>query len=310
MHLRNIAKYENNIVIFDCIEFNENLRWIDVISEVAFIEMDLHDRGRADYANILLNAYLQFSGDYAAVQLLRFYLVYRAMVRAKVAYIRAHQEETQSRTILEEFNHYLNLAVRFTQTSQPALVITCGLSGSGKTYITDQLMESLPFVRLRSDVERKRLFGLAANQNSQSRLDAGLYTREASIKTYQRLVDLSRCILDSQWNVLVDAAFLHADQRQRFQSLAAELGIPFAILYFTAPAQVLRDRVERRQQTQKDASEADVQVLESQMSCHEHPSKVEEDYIVEINSGDNVDIPELAQRLLHVLNIQRRITPP
>jgi aminoglycoside phosphotransferase family enzyme/predicted kinase len=303
MHLRNIAKFQNNIVIFDCIEFNPNLRWIDVISEIAFIEMDLHDRGRIDYANILLNTYLQSNGDYRAMQLLRFYLVYRAMVRAKVDCIRAYQDDVSKQEkskILLEFSHYLNLAHRFTQPTQAALIITCGLSGCGKTYITDQLMEYLPFVRLRSDVERKRLFDLSAHENSQSSLGCGIYTQEATTHTYQRLLELSRLMLSAGWSVLVDASFLHAEQRDVFRGLADELGASFIILHLTAPSQVLSSRIRRRQQTRKDASEADLSVLQSQIDHQEPPSAEETCCTIEVDSGNDVDISLLAHRIQHL----------
>lgn len=312
MHLRNIAKYRGAIVVFDCIEFSDNLRWIDVISEIAFIEMDLHDRGRADYATILLNAYLQACGDYQGIPLLRFYLVYRAMVRAKVACIRAHQEgiEARERTeTLGELSHYLNLANGFTRPEPPALLITSGFSGCGKTYVSDQLMEYMPFIRLRSDIERKRLFGLAADDNSHSPIDSGIYTEEASVKTYQQLAELSHCILTSQWSVLVDAAFLFSDQRQPFQKLAADLNIPFLILHFYAPPSLLLERVRERQQSKSDASEADVLVLESQISRQKPPDSREIPYILEIDSSKDIDTANLAQRIQHALKSQRPVKP-
>jgi aminoglycoside phosphotransferase family enzyme/predicted kinase len=300
MHLRNIAKFHNNIVIFDCIEFNDNLRWIDVISEIAFIEMDLHDRGRRDFANVLLNAYLQNTDDYPAMRLLRYYLVYRAMVRAKVDCIRAHQKgignEEKIQT-LKEFRHYLNLARQFTKPVPPFLLITCGLSGCGKTYTTDGLMEYLPFIRMRSDVERKRLFGLAPGESSDSTLDSGIYTAQASHNTYARLADITRTVLSAQWSVLVDAAFLQNEQRQLFENIAKELHVPFLILHFTAPQEVLTQRVTRRQQENKDASEAGRQVLEAQINHQQPPSSDEQPFTLEIDSSGTIDYSTLAQHI-------------
>jgi aminoglycoside phosphotransferase family enzyme/predicted kinase len=298
MHLRNIAKFKNAIVIFDCIEFNDNLRWIDVISEIAFIEMDLHDRGRRDFANVLLNTYLQNTGDYPAMGLLRYYLVYRAMVRAKVDCIRAHQEgissDEQIQT-LKEFRHYLNLARQFTKPTPPFLLITCGLSGCGKTYATDRLMEHLLFIRVRSDVERKRLFGLAPGDSSDSALDSGIYTTEASQNTYKRLAEVTRTVLTAQWSILVDAAFLQYEQRHLFQNIAKELHVPFLILHFTAPQEVLTQRVILRQQQSKDASEADHRVLEAQISHQQPPSPDEQPYTLEVDSSGAIDFSSLAQ---------------
>jgi aminoglycoside phosphotransferase family enzyme/predicted kinase len=306
MHLRNIAKYHDAIVVFDCIEFNDNLRWIDVISEIAFIEMDLHDRDRHDYATVLLNTYLQATGDYPAMVLMRYYLVYRAMVRAKVDCLRAHQEEItaeEHQKTMREFRHYLNLAHRFTRPEQPFLLIACGLSGCGKTYISDRLMEYLPFVRIRSDVERKRLFDLSPDQASDSAVDAGIYTPEASQKTYARLAELARTMLDSQWSVLVDAAFLQQEQRQWFYQLASELGLPFLILHFNAPETVLRERVTHRQQQKLDASEADVQVLESQLRHQQPPANSELSYTLQVDSSSKIQFNLLAKQIQECLSL-------
>ncbi|WP_455212169.1 bifunctional aminoglycoside phosphotransferase/ATP-binding protein [Kaarinaea lacus] len=300
MHLRNIAKFQDATVIFDCIEFNDNLRWIDVISEIAFIEMDLHDRGRPDFANVLLNSYLQHTGDYPAMDLLRFYLVYRAMVRAKVDCIRAHQaglaalEHAQT---MNEFRHYLNLAHQFTKPVAPFLLITCGLSGCGKTYATDGLMDYLPFIRIRSDVERKRLFGLAATESSDSTLGAGIYTVDASRKTYARLANMCRAVLSAQWSVLIDAAFLQDEQRQLFRNIADELHVPFLILHFTAPYDVLVKRVTHREKEHQDASEADRQVLEAQIKHQQLPSSNEQPVTLKVDTRGNIPFSDLAQTI-------------
>src|SRR5215475_7190243 len=142
MHLGNMILLDDAVVIFDCLEFNEGLRWIDVASDVAFLTMDLEDRGRLDLAHRFLNGYLEATGDYGLLAPLPFYLTYRAMVRAKVAGIRmgqaglAPEEATQVR---EAFGTYLDLAQRYTQPPRPRLVITHGVSGSGKTHHTQQL---------------------------------------------------------------------------------------------------------------------------------------------------------------------------
>jgi aminoglycoside phosphotransferase family enzyme/predicted kinase len=306
MHLRNIAKYHDAIVVFDCIEFNDNLRWIDVISEIAFIEMDLRDRDRRDYATILLNTYLQATGDYPAMVLMRYYLVYRAMVRAKVDCLRAHQEDIgaeEHHKTMGEFRHYLDLADRFTRPEKPFLLITSGLSGCGKTYVSDGLMEYLPFVRIRSDVERKRLFGLAPEQASDSAVDTGIYSPQASQKTYARLAKFARTMLGSQWSVLVDAAFLQQEQRQQFCQLASEMGLPFLILHFNAPETVLRERVMQRQQQKHDASEAGREVLESQLRHQQPPISDELAYTLQVDSSGEIPFAQLAKRIQEHLSL-------
>jgi aminoglycoside phosphotransferase family enzyme len=223
MHLRNIAWVNDQPVIFDCIEFNPNLRWIDVISEVAFLVMDLQDRQQAQLAQRFLNSYLEYSGDYAGVRVLCFYLVYRAMVRAKVEAIRAQQkgiskkEQTEAET---GFFTYLELAQHYTRIDAPRLLITHGLSASGKSTLTQPLLEYLPAIRIRSDVERKRLFGIKADENRQADNKEGIYTPEATQTTYKKLIKLAEEIIDAGYSVIVDATFLKQDQRQPFQQLA------------------------------------------------------------------------------------------
>ena len=165
MHLGNMFLVEDSITIFDCIEFNPNLRWIDVASEVAFCTMDLQDRGRADLARRFLNGYLECSGDYSALAVFPLYFAYRALVRAKVAQLRRSQGEespVESDRLSRELANYLELAHRSTRPRTSFLAITHGVSGSGKTQGSQAVVERMAAIRIRSDLERKRLAGVAA----------------------------------------------------------------------------------------------------------------------------------------------------
>ncbi|MDD2700148.1 MAG: AAA family ATPase [Sideroxydans sp.] len=260
LHLGNIAFIGERPVPFDCIEFSPSLRWIDVMDEVAFTMMDLLHHGRSDLAWRYLNAYLEASGDYAGVGVLRFYLAYRAAVRAKVEAIRASQSAHRAqarRQMLQTSRAYLGLAQACLSGRHAALIITHGLPGSGKTTFAQYALEQIGAVRIRSDVERKRLFGLSALEQS-SRLDTDIYSRDATQRTYARLHELAHMLLGLGYTVLVDAAFLRIEERQQFRALALSLDVPFAIASLDAEMRILRERLERRR---CDASEADVQVL-------------------------------------------------
>jgi len=272
LHLGNITLIDGHVTPFDCLEFNPELRWIDVLSEVAFLLMDLDDRGQSQFANRFLNGYLQNTGDYAGLGVLRYYLVYRAMVRAKVAVLRRQQTETGSADhdhATGEYRQYENLALGYTTRKPAVMVITRGLSGSGKSTIARDLCERSGMIQLRSDVERKRLAGLAATANSRSDAGAGLYTVERTADTYQRLAMLARTVLAAGYSVIVDATFLKRAQRDHFRTLAAETGIPFLVLECVAENGELERRILSRNARQCDASEATLEVLHAQQDNDE-----------------------------------------
>lgn len=275
LHLGNIVLIDGRPRLFDAIEFNPAYRWVDVMADIAFLVMDLQARGRADLAWRLLNAYLERTGDYAGLQRLPYDLVYRALVRAKVAALRRGQLSGAAREAAgEDLRRYLRLAVQFTPLRPRGLWLTCGVSGSGKSSQTQALIEARGIVRLRSDVERKRLFGLAPEASSAA-LAQSIYTAEATRRTYERLAQLAETALAAGWPVLVDAAFLRRSERETFRALAARLNVAFLILAFEAPEAVLHERVRRRVQAGGDASEADEAVLSAQLA-HREPLAVDE----------------------------------
>ena len=296
LHLANMVLLDNRVCIFDGIDFNPRLRWLDVIDEIAFLVMDLEHRGRSDLAYRFLNAYLELSGDYEGVQVLRFYLVHRALVRAKVAAIRAHQPEAPHRAGQQaraQFKKYLRLAERYAAPQQPVLAITHGLSGSGKTTAAQTIVESAGAIRVRSDVERKRLQGLAASARSGSTLGAGLYAEVHTRATYQRLARCARAIVAGGWPVIADATFLRRSQRAKLRALADKLSVPFRIADFRADAATLRARVEQRGDRGGDASEATLAVLEHQQASQE-PLDAEELQHAVVFDTSRMSIREIA----------------
>lgn len=285
-HLGNVALIDGEVTVFDCLEFNANLRWIDVQSEAAFMVMDLSARNRSDLGQRFLNRYLEFTGDYAGLTVLRFYLVYRAVVRAKVHALRAdqpHIDAEQRSAALSKSRGYFDLAKRLTRPKKPAIVITHGLSGSGKTTHTERLLEVLPAIRLRSDIERKRLSGLSALTRSGSPLRGGLYAPQVTDRTYARLAELATTTVRAGFVAIVDATFLERARRDIFHRLADSLAVAFLILEFSAPEAVLRARVAARQQRGMDASEADVPVLEYQLQKVEPIQSDEQIFVARID---------------------------
>lgn len=298
LHLGNIALIAGQPVAFDGIEFNADMRWIDVISEMGFLTMDLQARGMPQHAWRVLNAWLSRSGDYAGLALLNFYQVYRAMVRAKVSGIRLSQDDLdpQTRENLEgQVYAYLDLAERFTQPRQPTLLIMHGLSGSGKTHISQKLLQELGLIRLRSDAERKRLAGLPADHSAASDPGTGLYSESQNELTYARLARLTESVLDAGFDVIVDATFSRLADRQRFAQLAQSKGCGFGILDCQASVETLRARIEKRQAEGHDASDADLHVLEKQLK-NAAPLQADEPALV-IDSQQPLDLEAIAQMM-------------
>ncbi len=261
MHLGNIAWSDGRLIIFDCIEFSEELRWIDIMSEVAFCFMDLLHRQHQNLAFRFLNAWLEATGEYSGVALLRYYAVYRTMVRAKIAAMRP-----DGATELQEC---LQLAAQLIQPVQPQLWITHGLSGCGKTTLSQSILQDQGMLRLRSDVERKRLNGITATASSNREISTGIYSKKADRHTYEHLAQHTERLLVAGWPVIVDATFLARWQRDMFREIARRLMITFQILDIRAPLSTLRARIARRATQEQDASDADIRVLQRQIETAE-----------------------------------------
>ena len=274
LHLGNIVDCNGRPVIFDGIEFSPALRWIDVSSEVAFLDMDLRSRQRPDLAARFINSYFEHTGDYPGARLLAFYRAYRALVRAKVSGLRMRntcadaESHEHARTAMER---YLGIAAAETRPDHPRLILMHGLSGSGKSTVAQALVERLGAMRLRSDVERKRLVGLDAGARTGAGVAEGLYGQELSERTYQRLASLAEELLQAGSSVVVDAASLRRHERDLFRTCARAAGVPFTLAVAHAPDAELRQRIRRRQQAGTDPSEADTAVLDYQLQVVEPP---------------------------------------
>ncbi|HMV05182.1 MAG TPA: AAA family ATPase [Accumulibacter sp.] len=265
LHLGNLVLIGSRVRPFDCIEFSEVLRWIDVASEIAFTYIDLLSHQQSALAGWFINEWLSASGDYGALAVLRFYAVYRALVRAKIEAVRAAQRSDEPSAA----SPYLALGLRLTQARARRLIITHGVAGCGKSRAARRLVlhdAGASTIRLRSDVERKRLFGLAATADSKSPVDRGIYSSEASERTYSRLHDMAAEALAHGWSAVVDAAFLERSWRERFHELAKSAGVPFHIVAPQASDAQLRARIRRRSARGHDASEASAAVLVRQMA--------------------------------------------
>lgn len=265
LHLRNIAVIDGHPVLFDAIEFNPALATCDVLYDLAFLLMDLWERGLSGPANLVLNRYLWACDDvglYAALAALPLFLSTRAAIRAKVgaaAAAGAHgPDQTKARA---ECSRYFRAACAFLQAPAPRLVAVGGLSGTGKSTLAAGLAPALApapgAVILRSDIERKAMAGVGETD----RLPASAYSEGATQAVYARLRERAALALRAGQSVIVDAVHAHPDERAAIKAVAQVASVPFDGVWLEAPTAVLIERVSRRK---GDASDADAGIVAQQ----------------------------------------------
>lgn len=298
LHLSNLVRLADySVTAFDCIEFSDELRWIDVLNDAAFLFMDLKERNRPDLAYGFLSAYLERSGDYGDLDVLRYFMVYRSMVRAKVALLTGDiagvsMEERQRAS--QRCQDHLALSMRLSSRTRPCLVLMHGLAGAGKSWVSERLAMYLPGIRMRSDLERKRMYGLPLLTASYSAATEGIYTPEANARTYRLLRDNARLMLSAGFNVIVDAAFLQRPNRDMFRELAAELCVDFLILDVKAPMPVMRRRIKKRQLEAADPSDAGLTILDHQVANAKPFGDAEMPDVLGVTSSQNLDVDLVA----------------
>ncbi len=309
LHLSNLVRLPSGITAFDCIEFSDDLRNIDVMCDIAFLVMDLVSRERSDLAYRFLNRYLELTGDYGGMEIFTLYFVYRCLVRAKVAAIRS-QERRDDRHAKDDscrMRQYCDMALEWTTDRTPTLVLMHGLSGSGKTWLSSDLVSALPAVRIRSDIERKRMFGLHEYADSGSGVAKGIYSEAADDELYRLIHSLAETILRADHDVILDASYLRLSERDCARDIAAECGAAVVIVHAHAPVNILRNRLQTRAESDTEASEADLAVLEYQLEKIELLTPREQRRAVRWSNGDSAGISNLIKILAERQPSQRRL---
>jgi aminoglycoside phosphotransferase family enzyme/predicted kinase len=261
LHLRNIVLIDGEPVLFDAIEFDEAIATGDVLYDLAFLVMDLWQRGLHDAANQVLNRWLWGAGDEAAgiagLAALPLFLALRAVIRAKVAVAGPEQSDAHRAEALA----YFAAARAFITPAAPRLVAVGGLSGTGKSTVAAALAPGIGSppgaVHLRSDIERKRLFHAGETE----RLPESAYSQDATQAVYARLRDLAAAALAAGRSVVADAVHQRPEERDAIAAIAAKAGAPFVGLWLEAPVETLVARVATRK---GDASDAGAEVVRAQ----------------------------------------------
>lgn len=275
LHLRNICLWHDKILLFDCIEFNEPFRFVDVMYDVAFASMDLEARQRKDLANAFLNTYVEQTGDWEGLQLLPLYLSRQAYVRAKVNSFLlddpgvpdAVKEEAKATAAA-----YYRQASEYTKPGIGQLILMSGLSGAGKSTVARQLARKEGAIHIRSDAVRKHLGKIPLQQRGGDEL----YTAEMTQKTYDRLLSLGILLASQGFTVILDAKYDRSRLRGEAIAQAKSHQIPLQILHCTAPHEVLKQRLQQRT---GDIADATADLLASQQAAAEPFSEAEQPYV-------------------------------
>lgn len=293
LHCGNVLTVNGEVQVFDCIEFNDKLRWIDVMNDIAFILMDLAFQRRGDLAARLLNRYLEITGDYQGLKVLPYYRTHRALVRAEVMLMRAHQSGVPGQDMDDCKRRglaYLAFARQCSHPRRTAIMITHGYSGSGKTTFARYLVQLLDAIQVRSDTERKRMHGLSEINRSGALPEESLYSAVATQMTYEHLRSLARSIVDAGWSVIIDAACLKAVQRELFRTLAEEMDVSFFIFDIHTSRGAMTSRIVSREKADLDASDAGIKILESQLKNDEPFTVEEKTHAIEVDTESGIDL--------------------
>ncbi len=250
LHSRNIF-VDDEVHIFDCIEFNPRFSCSDTASEIAFMVMDLDYAGRRDLAGFFVERYVAESGDVGLLRLLDFYKCYRAYVRGKVTSFNLNDagiSKADKATARKTAQRYFKLSERYARllTPDPRIVVMLGLPGTGKSYIAERLAERIDAYHLMSDSIRKQLAGVPVKMLHRSGTEQGLYTRTLGIKTYRELLRRARMFASAGHRVIVDATFLHPDSRAEARATAKKLGVPLLFVHADCPEKTIKTRMRRR----------------------------------------------------------------
>jgi hypothetical protein len=300
--------FVDGLCIYDCIEFNRRFRYTDVAGDVGFLAMDLDYRGHPELSAAFQDEYVRASGDTGLLEVIDFFKCYRAAVRGKVEGFLLAQPEVpaaEKRRARSAAKRYFHLACQYARTyAPPFLIITCGLSATGKSTLARALGEKTGAEVVSSDVVRKRLAGLEPLQRREEAFGHGIYGPEFTERTYAALLEAARGALDAGRSVILDATYLRRAHRRQARRLAEELGAQFACVYLTAEDSLVRRRIEKRLQAGADPSDAGWSVYVRQKRRFQRPKEVPQERLIAVDAARPV-----ASQVRTVLGALRRLSP-
>ncbi len=314
----------NRLVVFDAIDFKPELRWIDPISEIAFLAIDLEVNSGKKNKITLLNKWLEITGDYFALDQMQWYSAYRSLVRAKVSGLKLSQiikelghEKSKNEIILinKEIDSYLAHANNINNEKSNGLILMHGLSGSGKSYISNLLCRKLNAIRVRSDIERKRLLGFLPilcegyslvflqGKRSLSRFKDDPYNIEVTNYLFKRwLPSIAEICIKNGHTIILDATFLREEERAIMKKISKKLMVPYAIIDCRCSDSTAEERISQRASEQFDPSEADNNIRNLQKHWQELLTIEEQRFSIAID--ERINLTHLTKDLLKLLSNQ------
>ena len=289
LHLEHIVVLDEEIVIFDCIEFNERFRYGDVAAEVAFLAMDLDFNGYFALADRFVEAYTGYSGDTGIPVLLRFYQCYYAYVRGKVVSFRLDDPaiDVQGREEARAMaGRYFDLAYTYAaRLQQPTLILISGLMGTGKSVIAKEIAPRLGAMILQTDVLRKELLGIVPTERHYEAFGAGIYSPEMSRKTYEEAHRQALSHLRSGRSVIIDASYKKSAERKEAIRTAQEAGADVFVVECTCPEEVVKERLDTRMSAPGEASDGRWDIYLAQKDDFDPITEVAQDAHITVNTA-------------------------
>jgi aminoglycoside phosphotransferase family enzyme/predicted kinase len=299
--------FENDPIVFDCVEFSEQFRYCDTASEIAFLAMDLDYLGAPLLADYFVSRFQSVSQDSDLLRLLPLYKTYRACVRGKVETLRSQEPEVREDERLEakqRARRYFHLAHRYSSgPCPPAVIVVCGLAGSGKSTIARGVSARTAYQVLNSDVVRKQLAGAPLTRRSSDQYGQGLYSESFNTRTYDELLKQTEECLKSDKGVIVDATFKEPQHRRQFLELSARLGRPMIFVECRASESKTLERLKNRERRSGEVSDATIGVYLRQREEFVPLSDIPDSVRMVLDTEQ--DPEDAAETVLHFLDDQR-----
>ena len=276
LHLDHIHLTPEATIIFDCIEFNDRFRFIDIANDLAFLAMDFDFEGRSDLGNLLLrNAAREFH-DAAMLKVTDFYKCYCAVVRGKVESIQAMEKETRDLHNHEkQAARYFRLAMRYAVTdSEPLMLVVMGRAGTGKTTVAKQLASELDWPLFSSDEIRKTLADIPLTERTAPALRNKIYSEQMTKQTYKKLLENGLAALATRNGVVLDATFSSRANRDFLREQSAKAGIRLQIVELAVEPGQIKRRLKARDETTGEISDARLEDFEKLNAVYEPPSEL------------------------------------